>query len=300
MSDLRQREDDYWYRRNREIDVELDLASAELSAEQDAMLSGEGLMAKHAIGDMSNVSSLVDGHLTHSAVDRMEAHLRAGRNREALQSASTELNFDPENVRALAVRAEAYLCLGRSEAAVIDATSALDLGAEGSWAAWALAVRADARLGQGNAEQALADADTALEISPRYPYALSIRGAAYGELRRLDDAFESVETALQLSPGYPLAHFVRAVLHVRRGSLGEAIRDATRAMVRVSNPDPRFLWVRAEAYRRQGRVEAAVQDAREILKIVPTDERALWLLKKVGAPNASNQISILGPDWKVE
>ncbi len=295
MSGSRQREDDYWYWRNREIDVELDQASAKLSAEQDATLSGEGLLAKHGTVDMSNVSSLLDGHLSHRAIERMEAHLRAGRNKEALQGANTELAFDPENARVLTVRAEAHRCLGHLEPAIIDATSALGFGAEGTWAAWAYTIRADARLEQGDADQALADADTALEISPKYPYALAIRGGACVELGRLDDASESVEAALHSSPGFPLAHFVRAVLHVRRGSFGEAVRDATRAMAR-SNPDPRVLWVRAEAYRRLGRVQEAAQDARKILDLVRAHKGASRLLKKLGE---TNQISILGPAWEI-
>lgn len=278
MSDSRQREDDYWYWRNREIDAELDAKAAALSSEQDALLSGKGILTKYRVGDMSFMNSLLGGHVANRTIERLEKCLRAGKNKEALEGANAELSINPEDVRALTVRAEAHLCLGNQEAAIRDATNALRLGAKGSWAAWAHAVRGDAGLGQGRLNEALKDAQAALKISPKYPYALAVRGAAYCEQGRVNEAFDSVEEALRLSPGFPFGHLVRAVLHLDQGRFAQAVRDATEAMVR-SHPDQRALLVRAEAYRRLGRYQEASRDAREILRISPGHKDAARLLK---------------------
>ncbi len=271
--DYRQRQDDYWYWRNKQIDAEYATTTAAASAEEDTRLSGEGLAAKYGLAGRRGTRS-------DPTLERLEGYLRVGQAREAFAGADLELSIDPENAPALVIRAQANLHLACTEAAVDDATNALGWGAEGRWAAWAHAIRGEAYLELNRPAAALADAETALEISPGYAYALVVRGAAYRGQGRMDEARASVEEALEISPFEPFALFVRAILNLDEGHFGAAAADATMAMG-YSSPDTRALFLRAEAYRRQGLPDLAVRDARQILEMNPGNERAQRLLREL-------------------
>jgi tetratricopeptide (TPR) repeat protein len=87
------------------------------------------------------------------------------------------------------------------------------------------------------------------------------RGQAFLRADRLDEARTDFERALRINPNSAPALTGRAAIHLRRGSVAEAIQDANLAI--QAQPDYAAYSLRGDAFLEQGDYDRAIDDYSE-------------------------------------
>jgi len=199
-----------------------------------------------------------------------QAHVSAGRLREAVEAATRSLELEP-SADAYSQRALAHVGLGDRAAALDDFEVAIDLAPE-----WDMlyANRATARFDFGDPEGARADAERAIELAgPRAPL-LVTRAKALHALGRLAEGARTIDRALELEPDRVSALVVRGLFRLSAGDAQGALADADRAL-RVKPGDPAGLRLRVDARTRLGDWEGVAADAQRLLARDPDDPARL-------------------------
>lgn len=118
---------------------------------------------------------------------------------------------------------------------------------------------------------AIADYTKAIELAPNEFTLYCRRADAYRMYRDYDRSLSDCKKAIELAPNYFEAYVIRADLGLERRPLSETIQDASRAIEcnpgNLFNYNARAYSLRAIAERRQGRLEEALQDINESLKL---------------------------------
>jgi tetratricopeptide (TPR) repeat protein len=122
-------------------------------------------------------------------------YLRKGMYRQAVSSFNQALAEDPRLVSALTYRAEANRLSGKEEAAILDATRAIETGGDPRTIADAYVTRAKVYREMGRQEESLADVRASLQVDPRYVFYRYIAGYASLEAVRRMGMFAIIALA---------------------------------------------------------------------------------------------------------
>ena len=211
---------------------------------------------------------------------------------EAIQEAGKALIIDPNNLRALEMRAEAYRMTSQYDAAITDATRLLSFQPD---RAYTLRTRAEAHRLKRNYKEAIADADHALKIQPDNAFALQTRAAALWGMKKYDEAIRDATRGIEIAPKNTFALRYRADSYRMKSRYEEAIRDAD-AVLAINPNDAFMLRTRAEAYRKTGKYDLAIQDAKKALVVEPGNEFAKIVLADAEKGLASSTVQTSGAD----
>lgn len=208
---------------------------------------------------------------------RMESSWSAQRYVIAHREATLLLELEWRHQRALQLRAECNLCLGRLDEADADASNWIDYWGDHPDLR---AIRASANLRLGAYEMAKEDASSAITISPDHSVCLQVRAEVNLQAGKCGDAWADLDCLFRLHPDNPNALKLRAECHRQQGSLVKAIRDATQALI-ILGPDARALEIRANAYLSSGNPFDAKRDAAEALSLVSSSQLARDVLAQL-------------------
>lgn len=108
----------------------------------------------------------------------------------------------------------------------------------------------------------------------------SNRGIAFHALHLTDRAIDDYTRAIELKPNLATAYFNRANSFGEKHLYDQAIADYTVAI--VFEPDVPTYDNRGWTYEKMGKIDLAIADFREALKLNPTDDYAQSALKRLG------------------
>lgn len=106
----------------------------------------------------------------------------------------------------------------------------------------------------GRFEAALAQAETAVELDPLAPLSHAIRGWILFFDRQFDLAAQSCQTALELDPYFNTAHWILGQVHLQRGRYDDAI-DCFNSTTEYSSAHPSVLALKGYAHARLGETQ---------------------------------------------
>lgn len=163
------------------------------------------------------------------------AQLEQGAYANALQTFNDALAQQPELAAALAGRAQVNSALGNLDAAIADATRALNaddvepaLGDE--LRALVFYVRAVTLAQQGKLEQALADVEASLALDAANADVHIVQGTTLSALGRVEEATASFQAALRLRPNDATVLAMQSIAYAQAGNLDAAEADLARAV----------------------------------------------------------------------
>jgi tetratricopeptide (TPR) repeat protein len=134
---------------------------------------------------------------------------------------------NPEDVRAIAHRGEAYRLMKHYEDALADFDKAIELNSEYNWA---IAHRGEVYYQREQYQKALADFDRALQFQPDYPWAIAHRGVTYERIELYQQALNDLNRAIKLNPTYAWAIAYRFRVHEMMRQYEKALIDFDRAI----------------------------------------------------------------------
>jgi serine/threonine-protein kinase len=184
---------------------------------------------------------------------------------EAIECYRKAVEFDPQNVMALANLAGCLNQQGKSEEAMACLRKATELDPKYVPANLNLG---GMLLGQGKPKEASAYFRKVIEIDPKRAEDHNFRGSAYEALGKLDEAADCYREATKLRPEWAGPYFNLGMLQIRQGKLDEAAESYRRTI----ELDPRFArahgglgYILAD----QGNLDEAVACYRRALEVDP-------------------------------
>lgn len=232
-----------------------DLARAQKRMREPRDLAyGRGLRL-FAEGEYERAAEEIEGYLRDVPADWRardwcaHAWLHAGRFDAAIAQATGALEHRPRLASAYLTRGSALGAQGRMRDAIADYTRAIELS-PGTAHAWLN--RGVARRDSGDAQGAVEDLSKALELAPAFAAAYSHRAAAYAMLRKFEEALADCERALRLEPRSARTHMTRGVVLTIQGDWEGAWEALSQAI--AIKPD------QAEAYNNRGLVRQRKND----------------------------------------
>lgn len=210
---------------------------------------------------------------------RIEASWSAGRHLIAHREATLLLDLEWRHQRALHIRAECNLALGRYDEADADASEWLEYWGDDPDLR---AVRASANLRIGAFDMAREDASSAITSSPEHSGCLQVRAEANLCIGKCGDAWSDLQCLLRLDPSNLEAVKLRAECYRQQGSFVRAIQDATHVLIK-SGADARTLEIRADAYLSAGNPFDARRDAEQALSLMPSSTMANHVIAQLPA-----------------
>jgi tetratricopeptide (TPR) repeat protein len=178
-----------------------------------------------------------------------------------------------------AVRAQEELSRAEDDAAIADATTAVELDPS-LGPAWEL--RAFARSLHEDYDGEISDLTRAIACGSPCARTWSERANALARHGDNERALADAKHAIELDPENGLAWAVRADMRERASDFPGAIADATRALELAARSETEFTWkllafqARGTARARGGEFAAAVADFTEVLERVPEDATTWW------------------------
>src|SRR5271165_494395 len=185
----------------------------------------------------------------------------------ALAELGKALEHEPRSPIAIGVRGMILSETGELEEARRELAAAV---ADDPTLAWAHIELAGVLRQLDLPEDAVAAADQALALAPNNVGALGIRAAALATLERTDEALETVDRALAQDSDYAFGLGLKGALLMRK----EDFEAARTILLHAVELDPSLIWARselAEAFRRLGRFQEAIDTADQVLAVAPDD-----------------------------
>lgn len=168
-----------------------------------------------------------------------------------------------DQVRALALRADAYNKQNQKSAAAADLQRALKLAPND---AVALAVRGRLHATNSEYQKSIADLNAALRVSPSYVYALWLRGSMQIETNRMVEARADLDRAIALDPSSAASRMHRGRLNRLEGKLEQALSDLN-STIALSPRWTVALVHRGDTYQLMGDYGRAMTDYEAVLAI---------------------------------
>ena len=239
------------------------------------MLLGKALLANGEV----NAAEVAFLEAVRLGINRSEvvvpmarAVVAQGKQRELLDGP----RFDPAGLppgtqsQLLLLRAGAAADLGDTKTALktIEEARKLDAGSADTWIA-----EVPIRIRMRQMREALVAADKALSITPDRADALYLRGTVLHLQGERSGALAAYGAALKAQPGHTEALVSRAGLALDSNRLDDAVRDANE-LLRLAPREPRGQYLRAQAAERQGdsaTAKAALKQVTALLDPVSMD-----------------------------
>lgn len=234
-----------------------------------------------------------------ASLERITAHLSAGRPDLAAQAAAALRERFPDDAQCLRLLGLALLQLGRSDDALAQLQAAHMIA---PMSVEVLANLASAQLATAQTQAALSTLDDALRLSPSHPALLNQLGNARHAAGDLVGARNAYRAATQAQPGHVGAWCNLAASELALGDVVAAERDVRHALALApGHPDALLLLGHVLAAR--GDLEAATDAYAQGQRIAPNDARfpyQLGLLAEerkqfVAAANAQARAVTLDP-----
>jgi tetratricopeptide (TPR) repeat protein len=199
-------------------------------------------------------------------IDRGQAYRQKGDTAQAISNYDQAIQIDPKSTSAFLNRGNAHYAQKDYDRAIADYSEVIHLDEK---YATAFLYRGRAYAEKDDITQALANYDQAIQINPTLDSAYAFRcGARIRVGRDLQSALSDCNESLRLQPGQTTALTHRGFVHLRLGSITQAIVDFDAAL---SN-DATYAWSlygRGLAKWKQGNESGAETDATAAIKIRP-------------------------------
>jgi tetratricopeptide (TPR) repeat protein len=183
----------------------------------------------------------------------------------AIADFSQALASNPNDIEALAGRAEAYYWLKDFLSAIQDFDAVLERNPKD---AIAYSRRGASYSGLGENEKALSDHTEAIRLNPNSEIVYVNRGASYGNLGEHEKAIANFNEAIRLNPEFAYAYNNRGASYGKLGESEKAIADFDEA-IRL---DPEYAYAynnRGNSYNNLGEHEKAIADFNEAIRLNP-------------------------------
>ena len=180
---------------------------------------------------------------------------------------SEALKYDPTTIEAYNGRGQAYFQLRQVPQALDDFSKAI---AAGIVTPKLFLNRGKCLVMLNRAQEAVPDLTRSLELEPRSPEAYYFRAVAQEKTGNPTAATDDYGKALDLNPNYVEALVNRGLLLFNAGKLDGAIADYSAALrIAAPNVQPMILNNRANAYLQTGKLNEALEDAGQAVRVNP-------------------------------
>ncbi len=180
---------------------------------------------------------------------------------------SEALKYDPTTIEAYNGRGQAYFQLRQVPQALDDFSKAI---AAGIVTPKLFLNRGKCLVMLNRAQEAVPDLTRSLELEPRSPEAYYFRAVAQEKTGNPTAATDDYGKALDLNPNYVEALVNRGLLLFNAGKLDGAIADYSAALrIAAPNVQPMILNNRANAYLQTGKLNEALEDASQAVRVNP-------------------------------
>lgn len=231
-----------------------------------------------AIKDYTYIIENINSEYADAYVNRGIALSDTAKYKEALNDLRRGIEIDPELVVAYLNRGSVYRKLVDYELAQADFNTAIRLQErqqEKNRDTYKASPVPYNSLGELNLElkkynDAIKSFDSAIAIDPRYAEAYNNRGLARHALGQSQSGRSDLDEAIRLDPNSAVYPFNRGVIYLDLESYSEAIRDFTRAIERKPDYSEAYRH-RAMAYQLDGKLDLALKDIDDALKITPSN-----------------------------
>jgi len=216
----------------------------------------------------------VSGHVN---LEQSRALMASGRPDEALADIEKMLADDPENITALALKAQAFLVLGRSTEAEAVLAEILDLDSQNSEAVAALC---GIEMQRRNYDRVIELAEIGRSTRSAFGVFDAWEARALLSMGQPDKAEDVVRTAMQSMPDDPDLLVVRATLDLRRGET----EPAEIALRQAIATDPYHKPARnrlGQLLVESDRPQEAIAVYEDLLRISPGDSEALFTIGSI-------------------
>ena len=218
---------------------------------------------------------------------------------KVIRASKEAIRIDPNLANAHARLGEAYSLQGKLDEAITEFREAIRIHPNDSSARYLLG---RVYREQGKLDEAVTEFREAIRINPNYASAHINLGAAYDKQGKLDEAVTEFREAIRINPNYASAHINLGAAYDKQGKLDEACREFREAMRDYSGSWDQYeldkvmnVWEEditklepndaypGEAnmhtclgyvYREQGKLDEAVTEFREAIRLDPNDESA--------------------------
>jgi len=159
----------------------------------------------------------------------------------------------------------------------------------------AITMRGMAYLSTGRLQQAIADYTRAIALS-KNTFNYYRRGVAYLEWKKFKEGIDDLTSFIDHCPdkgddAYCNALKARATAYVLTNQFEKSIADLN-VMEKIRPQDFRIYEIRAENYRRLGKLDLAINDYTNILKHYPDDEEVLLARGQIYVLQGRNQLAL--------
>lgn len=185
----------------------------------------------------------------------------------AINDYSLALVSNPNDIDALAGRAEAYYWLKDFPSAIQDFDLVLERNPNN---ATFFLYRGTAHVLLKEYEKAIADYNEAIRLNPEYASAYNNRGTSYDYLEEYEKAIADYTEAIRLDPDDALAYSNRGNSYRRLGEYEKAIVDYNEA-IRLDPDDAGAYAHRGLSYRSLGEYDKAIADFNEAIRLDPNN-----------------------------
>lgn len=214
-------------------------------------------------------AQLAQGETVFAYLGRARRWLDRGDADRAQADVSEALRLDPNNARAILLRARIAHEQQRSDAALADCDLAAQLDAQDPLC---FDVRSYILSQRGEFDRAIADLTTALALMPSDATCWGRRGWCYARKGDLEGALSDFSEAIRLDPTTARGYSQRAAIHLRRQRYDQALADAEEA-VRIDPKMAHAFAVRGETLAAQGKPDEALRDFDESVRLGLSDTR---------------------------
>jgi tetratricopeptide (TPR) repeat protein len=196
---------------------------------------------------------------------------------DAVAFFTKQVEANPKDTNGLNRRAAAWRAKGEYDAALKDATAALNVSAS----APLFNNRALIYQAKKEYDKALEDYEQAFRINPQYPLCLVNRATLWQAKKDYDKAIADCTQAIQAQPNFPNAYRQRAVAHHAKKDYDKAIADFEVAL-KFDAKSAQFYMERGNSFAAKNEHAKALADYNESLRLEPTSVAtlatfALWL-----------------------
>lgn len=219
---------------------------------------------------------LSEGNTVVALDVRARAYVLTGKNPLAIADVERLLEIDPDNGRALILRAGLALEQGSLDAALADVEKAIEderLGKADRM--HAALVRGRIWDAKGDFARALAESDSVLRADPNSVAALVGRGMALRGLGRFAESIAVFDRVLERDPRSGEAFFYRGQAHLLSGDFSRAVYDLNHSLVQF-RPLSLVHEYRGIAQYNAGRFPEAAKDFDSAM-LPQQDKHSLWV-----------------------
>lgn len=198
---------------------------------------------------------------------RARGWLQRGDAGRAQADVSEALRLEPQNARAILVRAKIADVQDRDDEALADYDRAAQLDPQDPLC---FIARSYIWAGRADYDRAIADLTAAIALLPSDAQLWGQRGWCCASKRDFDRALSDFSEAIRLDPTDAFAYSRRAAMHLRRQQYDQALADAE-AAVRLDPKMAHGFAVRGVALAAQGKMDEALRDFDESIRLDARD-----------------------------